>query len=73
MVTVKDKSTTVVTHFQFRNETPGALRYFEVDENGKERKGDSDGAVIATLYLRKLAMEGKVMKRFKMEITELPE
>ncbi len=42
--------------FLFRNETKGALRYQEVDESGRPREGDKDGAVVGTLYLRKAAM-----------------
>ena len=73
MVTTKDKVTTVTTFFSHRNDTPGALRYQETDEQGNVKKGDANGAVVDTLYLRKAGMNGKVMKRFKMVLTELPE
>ncbi len=73
MVETKEKTTTVTTFFQFKNETPGALRYFEVDEHGNVKKGDSGGAVIDTLYLRKAGMSGKVMKKFKCVLTEIIE
>lgn len=42
--------------FLFRNETKGALRYQEVDESGRPKEGDKDGALVGTLYLRKAAM-----------------
>lgn len=71
MVSTKDDITTVVTFFQLKNETPGALRYFETDEAGNVKKGDAGGAIIDTLYLRKAGMHGKVMKKFKVEITEI--
>jgi hypothetical protein len=38
------------------NETPGALRYREVDNNGDFIKGDEQNALIGDLYLRKAAL-----------------
>lgn len=73
MVKKENGTTTVVTFFELRNETPGALRYQEMDDKGNVKKGDANGAVVDTLYLRKAAMNGKVMKKFKCELTELPE
>lgn len=71
MVTVKDKATVVEATFQLKNPTPGAFRYDEINAAGTVLKGDSDGAVIGSLYLRKLAMKGKEMKKFKLVITEI--
>ena len=74
MVTTKGNATTVTSFFILKNETPGALRYQEVDEyDGSVKKGDAAGAIIDTLYLRKAGMQGKVMKKFKVVITEIPE
>lgn len=73
MVKTEGKTTTVTTFFQFKNETPGALRYFETDKDGNVKKGDTGGAIIDTLYLRKAGMSGKVMKKFQCVITELPD
>ena len=46
--------------FKFERETKGAVRYHEVDANGKEFKGDEDGALIGALYLRKAKLGGTV-------------
>lgn len=73
MVTIKDKLATVTTTFVLKNATPGAFRYDEVNEQGTVLKGDGDGAVIGTLYLRKKAMNDKCMKKFKVVITEIAE
>jgi hypothetical protein len=48
------------TYFRFLNETPGALRYREIDDKGNHIKRDEEGALVGDLYLRKLAMEGVV-------------
>jgi hypothetical protein len=71
MVKTENQVTTIETFFNFRNETAGALRYQEMDDKGNIKKGDMGGAVIDALYLRKAALGGKVMKRFKVTITEL--
>ncbi len=44
--------------FKMKNDTPGALRYEEVDSKGKPRTKDEEGAIIGSLYLRKQAVEG---------------
>lgn len=41
--------------FKFEKETPGALRYFEVDEKGE--KIEQAWSKIGSLYLRKSAFE----------------
>lgn len=45
-----------------RNETPGALRFEEVDEKGKVIP-IKDGAKIGTLYIRKTACAGQATPR----------
>lgn len=49
-----------VTKFVFERETPGAVRFQEVDSNGKALKRDDEGMCIGTLYLRKSALKGKI-------------
>jgi hypothetical protein len=44
--------------FRLFNETPGALRYREIDSNGDHIKGDEEGALVGDLYLRKAAVSG---------------
>jgi hypothetical protein len=44
--------------FAFERETPGAIRYQEVDQKGAPRKNDLQKAVIGTLYLRKAQIDG---------------
>ena len=46
--------------FKLEKQTPGALRYAETNEQGHPIKGDDEGAMIGSLYLRKAAMNGKV-------------
>jgi hypothetical protein len=43
---------------KFLNETPGAVRYREVDSKGDHIKGDEEGALVGDLYLRKAAIHG---------------
>lgn len=54
--------------FLFRNETKGALRYQEVDENGRPLVKDTEGATVNTLYLRKSAMGGRKPKAIAMQL-----
>jgi hypothetical protein len=64
--------------FEFLNETPGALRYVEIDaENGHPVIDDAAGAHIGNLYFRKrmfgfvsgdYASEGKAPKRLTITV-----
>ena len=47
--------------------TPGAVRYMQVDDTGKQLKGDADGALAPTIYLRKQAL-GEVPQRLKVTV-----
>jgi len=44
-------------NFVLKNETPGAVRYQEVDDKGQPKKSDFDGQIIGPLYLRKAALK----------------
>jgi len=44
-------------NFVWKNDTPGAMRYQEVDDAGQPRKNDNDGQVIGPVYLRKAALK----------------
>jgi hypothetical protein len=59
---------TKTLHFQLRNETPGALRYEEID--GQNRPVEHIEATIGTLYVRKSAMEGTKPQFFTVTIVE---
>jgi hypothetical protein len=60
-----DNPTTV--HFTFDRETPGTMRYQEVDEQGKPKKA-SNGAVVGTLYVRKSALGKDAPRRLLVTI-----
>ena len=49
--------TEITLKFTFKEETKGAVRYQEVDDQGIPRKGDNDQAVVGPLYLRKAALK----------------
>ena len=49
--------TKIKLNFVWKNETPGAQRYQEVDGVGKPMKTDNDGQVIGPIYLRKAALK----------------
>lgn len=70
MSDVKDKANTktVVCHFRFKNATPGALRYEQVNEKG-EVYSIANGALIGTLYLRKSAMGSSEPKTLTVPVT----
>jgi hypothetical protein len=59
---------TKTVKFALEKLTPGALRYAEVDDEGKTIKGDANGALIGSLYLRKAAMGNEVPKQFSVTI-----
>lgn len=52
--------------FKFEKETPGAVRFQEVDEDGNT-KSLADGATVGTLYIRKTALGG--VKPSTLEVT----
>lgn len=54
--------------FQLEKQTPGALRYAEVDDTGKAIKSDIQGALIGSLYLRKAAMDGDMPQAFTITL-----
>lgn len=45
-----------IVNFRWLADTKGAVRYQEIDDNGVDRKTDSDGAIVGSLYLRKAAL-----------------
>ena len=47
----------ITLNFVYKNETPGAQRYQEIDDKGQPRKNDADGQVIGPIYLRKAALK----------------
>ncbi len=51
-------------HFAFEKETKGAVRYKEVDAEGK----DAFDAKIGTVYVRKSALPGKIVQKFTMTL-----
>lgn len=57
--------------FKLRNETKGAVRYEQIDANGKPFTIEM-GALVGTLYLRKAALDVDAPKRLKIDITTQP-
>jgi hypothetical protein len=53
-------------HFALEKETPGAVRYMEVDEKGVEV--DREFIVIGTIYIRKTALKGRIPATLKITI-----
>lgn len=51
--------------FKLERETKGAVRYFEVDDEGRRIDNIQD-AVIGTVYIRKSALDGKVPQSIKL-------
>lgn len=49
---------------QLEKETKGAVRYMEVDAGGNQLKGDD--AVLASIYIRKAALDGSPPKFFNI-------
>lgn len=60
-----------IVRFAWQTSTKGTERYQEINENGQPIKGDDQGIVIGTLYVRKAALDriGKgVPKRLSLHI-----
>ena len=57
----------ITATFVLERETPGAVRYMEVDAKGQQLKGN-DG-VMGTFYIRKTALKGATPKGFTMTLT----
>jgi hypothetical protein len=51
-----DGMVTKSVRMRLEKETPGAVRYMEVDDHGSKLITDADGAVLGSLYIRKAAM-----------------
>lgn len=51
--------------FRLGDKTPGALKYKEIDSNGRPVESDADGRVVGTLYLRKTATSGEPKKDYR--------
>ena len=47
--------------------TPGPVRYMQVDDTGKQLRGDEDGALASTIYFRKKAL-GDAPQKLKITI-----
>lgn len=59
----------VAVRFRFKNETPGAVRYEEINKDGDVVKGDK--VKVGSLYLKKTAFgDAKPPKRLKITIRE---
>ena len=52
----------------FEKETAGAVRYQEIGEGGKPRKGDADGAVLGQLYIRKVKIGASIPQALTITI-----
>ena len=61
------KGDKLTVYFSFEKETPGAVRYQEVDGRGNIIK-INDGAAISTLYVRKSALKGKIPERLTVTV-----
>ncbi len=55
--------------FTLQTETKGAFRYQETDGSGQPRRGDSQGAVVGTLYIRKRALDGAAPDTLTVELS----
>lgn len=55
--------------FAFERETPGAVRYQELDTKGKP-VSIKEGAKIGTLYIRKTALSKKTPQKITVKIEE---
>lgn len=53
--------------FALEKETPGAVRYMEVNSDG-DKVTNADGAKIGSLYIRKDALKGTVPKGLRVTI-----
>ena len=59
--------------FKLEHETKGALRFQEVDSNGKPYESPNAlGCIVGTLYVRKSAFNGETPKQLLIEITSVP-
>lgn len=58
----------ITVNFTLERETPGAVRYMEVDDNGEQLE-IADGAKIGTLYIRKSALGGGIPDSIEIVIT----
>ena len=61
------KGNPITVNYALEKTTPGAVRYMQVDDTGKQLKGDADGALAPTIYLRKQAL-GEVPQRLKVTL-----
>ena len=52
----------------FFNETPGAFRYREINDDGQQIKGDEEGAQLGDIYLRKVAVPGPAPDKITLTI-----
>lgn len=62
------KGTPESINFVFEKETPGAVRFQEVDATGNKVKVEG-GAKIGTLYVRKTALNGEVPQKLLVTVT----
>ena len=60
------KDVNIQVMFKFERETPGTLRFMEVDESGNKK---STNYAIGTLYIRKTALHGATPTELQMNIT----
>jgi hypothetical protein len=50
------------------HETPGALRYIELNDDGQPIRSDMDGSLVGHIYLRKAALNGQVPEKIIVSI-----
>ena len=60
--------TKTVINYVLEKTTPGAVRYMEVDPDGKQLRGDIDGAKAPTMYFRKTALGDEIPQRLKVTV-----
>ena len=59
----------VILSFVKEKETPGAVRYQEVNSDGVPLKNDMSGAHVGTLYIRKWCLNGKIPNKLRVAFT----
>lgn len=58
--------------FKFERETKGAVRYQEIDKDGKVLTTSDAECLIGTIYLRKLAIAGPHPEALTVTIESIP-
>lgn len=61
------KGSTIMVTFQMEKETPGTIRYQEVDAKGNRATGPT--VKVGTLYIKKTTLGSDVPARLQVQIT----